>query len=158
MRPLWEAQLMTVLRLTGIQSFSVSVKTPELQRRQLRKLNITDSINNTHLSFGPVGCSLSYYTTSDCLSFKSFYTHLLDYVFSDQLSAFLYQVWSHFLWLIYYKFGKRGRKKHKTNKTWTIQNKSLGWEFLLNKIVLILFNEIKSVKNFYKVTKHVYFK
>lgn len=31
-RPLWEAQLMTVLRLTGIQGFSLSVKqTPELR-------------------------------------------------------------------------------------------------------------------------------
>ncbi len=46
-RPLREAQLMTVLRLTGKQGFSLSVKqTPELDTIKLwKRTNITDYIN-----------------------------------------------------------------------------------------------------------------
>lgn len=48
-RPLWEAQLMTVLRLTGIQSFSLSVKTPESYKQDnWGNLQISPTASTTH--------------------------------------------------------------------------------------------------------------
>ncbi len=66
-------------------------------------------------------------------------------MFSANNSAYLDQIWSRFVIYILFIINK-GRKKHKrTNKAWNIENKSLGWEFLLHFFLLILY--IKSVQN-----------
>lgn len=50
-RPLWKAELVTVLRFTGIQGLCVSVKTPEGVRDQTMSKQgcINDTINHTFI-------------------------------------------------------------------------------------------------------------